>query len=144
VTGVARPRVYGYYRVAGAAEPASYRWSFDTKVASAGGIARYTGASGLDVPAAKASGLAGTTGTVPGVTTVTKDAMVVGCMGVSSSSTPVQVAGPVGMSELWNLAGTPNEAADGLQSTPGPTGAKSWTFSNARDWAGWVAALRPR
>jgi hypothetical protein len=144
VTSVARPRVYGYYKVASASEPASYRWGLDSKVASAGGIVRYSGASGLDGPAAKASGLSGTTGTVPGVTTVTNDAMVVGCMGVSSSATPVQVTGPVGMSQAWSLAGTPNAFADARQATPGPTGPKSWTFSNARDWAGWVAALRPR
>jgi hypothetical protein len=144
VTTVARPRVYGYYRVAGASEPASYRWITKDKVTSAGGIARYSGASGLDVAASKASGTAGTTGTVPGVTTVTKDAMVVGCMGVSSSSTPVQIDGPAGMSEVWDLDGTRHEFDDVRQATPGPTGTRSWTFSTSRDWAGWVAALRPR
>src|SRR3954452_12005966 len=143
VTSVSRPRVYGYYRVAGASEPASYRWVTSNKVANSGGIVRYTGASGLDVSAAKASGSSGRTGTVPGVTTITKDAMVVGCMGVNSSSTPVQLTGPAGMSEVWNLTGSPNESADVRQSTPGPTGTRSWPFSNSRDWAGWVPALRP-
>src|SRR3954451_1397565 len=144
VTSVSRPRVYGYYRVAGPSEPASYRWVTSNKVANSGGIVRYTGASGLDVSAAKASGSAGKTGTVPGVTTITKDAMVVGCMGVNSSSTPVQITGPAGMSEVWNLTGSPNESADVRQATPGPTGTRSWTFSNSRDWAGWVTALRPQ
>src|SRR4051795_2181732 len=144
VTSVSRPRVYGYYRVAGASEPASYRWVTSNKVANSGGIVRYTGATGLDVSAAKASGSSGRTGTVPGVTTITKDAMVVGCMGVNSSSTPVQITGPAGMSEVWNLTGSPNESADARQATPGPTGTRSWTFSDSRDWAGWVTALRPQ
>src|SRR3954447_6832629 len=144
VTSVSRPRVYGYYRVAGASEPASYRWVTSNKMANSGGIVRYTGASGLDVSAAKASGSSGRTGTVPGVTTITKDAMVVGCMGVNSSSTPVQITGPAGMSEVWNLTGSPNESADARQATPGPTGTRSWTFSDSRDWAGWVTALRPQ
>jgi PKD repeat protein len=144
VTSVTRPRVYGYYRIAGASEPVSYRWITNASVASSGGIVRYSGASGLDAPAAKASGLSGTTATVPGVTTVTSNAMVVGCMGVGLSATPVQITGPVDMSQVWDLAGTQNEFDDVRQATPGPTGTRTWTFTHARDWAGWVAALRPR
>ncbi|MFL6133267.1 MAG: PKD domain-containing protein, partial [Nocardioidaceae bacterium] len=144
VTNVARPRVYGYYRIAGASEPASYRWNTNASVASSGGIVRYSGASGLDAPAVKASGLSGTTATVPGVTTVTSNAMVVGCMGVGLSATPVQITGPTSMSQVWDLAGTQNEFDDAGQATPGPTGTRTWTFTHARDWAGWLAALRPR
>ena len=72
------------------------------------------------------------------------NAMVVGCMGVGLSATPVQITGPVGMSQVWDLAGTQNEFNDVRQATPGPTGTRTWMFTHARDWAGWVAALRPR
>src|SRR4051794_9602509 len=144
VTNVARPRVYGYYRIAGASEPASYRWTTNASVASSGGIVRYSGASGLDAPAVKGSGLSGTTATVPGVTTVTSNAMVVGCMGLGLSATAAQITGPASMSQVWDLTGTQNEFDDARQATPGPTGTRTWTFTHARDWAGWVAALRPR
>jgi len=48
------------------------------------------------------------------------------------------------MSQVWDLAGTQNEFDDAGQATPGPTGTRTWTFTHARDWAGWLAALRPR
>ncbi|MDX6323731.1 MAG: trimeric autotransporter adhesin, partial [Nocardioidaceae bacterium] len=50
VTGVSNPHVFGYYRVAGAAEPSSYHWTYNASIVSSGGIARYTGASGPDGP----------------------------------------------------------------------------------------------
>ena len=143
VTGVANPRVYGYYKVAGATEPSSYRWGFAAKVASGGGIARYTGAAGLDVGASAAAGGAASSGSVPGVTTVTEGAMIVGCMGINSSATTISINGPAGMSQAWDLGGKRHEFDDVLQPAAGATGQLSWGFSSAREWAGWVAALRP-
>jgi PKD repeat protein len=144
VTSSSNPRIYGYYKIATAAEPTAYHWAFTSSVTSGGGIARYSGASGLDGPASKAAGASATSGTVPGVTTTTANAMVVGCMGVNSSATTLTISSPVGMTEAWDVGGKRHELADGLQSLGGPTGDKTWTFSAGREWAGWLVALRPR
>ena len=37
----------------------------------------------------------------------------------------------------------PEEDADGVQAVAGPSGAKTWTFSGSREWAGWLVALKP-
>src|SRR5213592_1549072 len=58
VTSVSTPKMYAYYRVASAAEPASYSWALSAPVASSGGIARYSGVDNavpLDAPAATAA-----------------------------------------------------------------------------------------
>jgi len=144
VTGVTNPRVYGYYKAAGASEPDSYRWGFSSTITSAGGIVRYTGAAGLDAPASTAAGAAATSGTVPGVTTSIANAMLVGCAGINSGATSITITGPAGMSEVWDLGGKRHELDDALQATPGASGAKTWSFSSSREWAGWLTALRPQ
>jgi hypothetical protein len=143
-TGVTNPRVYGYYKVADASEPASYRWGFSSTITSGGGIVRYTGAAGLDGPASTAAGAAATSGTVPGVTTSTANAMLVGCAGINSGATSITITGPAGMSEVWDLGGKRHELDDALQAIPGASGAKTWSFSSSREWAGWLTALRPQ
>lgn len=141
-TGVSNPKVYGYYKVAGSSEPSSYGWTFSSSVTSSGGIARYTGATGLDGTTSVAAGALASSGTVPGVTTATAGAMVMGCMGINSGSTSVLITGPTGMSAAWDLAGKRQEFDDALQPTAGATGSRTWQFSSGRDWAGWLAALR--
>ncbi|WP_446219651.1 PKD domain-containing protein [Micromonospora sp. IBHARD004] len=141
-TGVPNPHVYGYYKVAGASEPSSYRWGFSSSVTSGGGIARYTGASGLDVAASKASGASSSSGTVPGITTTTANAMLVGCMGINSGSTTVTITGPSGMSQAWDIGGKRQEYDDAVQSSAGATGDRTWQFSSERAWAGWLVALK--
>jgi PKD repeat protein len=143
-TGVTNPRVYGYYKVADASEPASYRWGFSSTITSGGGIVRYTGAAGLDAAASTAAGAAATSGTVPGVTTSTANAMLVGCAGINSGATSITITGPAGMSEVWDLGGKRHELDDALQAIPGASGAKTWSFSSSREWAGWLTALRPQ
>lgn len=143
VTTTTNPHVFGYYKVATESEPADYGWALTSSVANSVGIARYVGASGLDVPATKASGAAATSGTLPALTTVTPDAMLVGCMAVNSSSTSVGIASPGGMTAAWDLGGKRQELADGAQPDAGPSGNKTWTFSASREWAGWLVALRP-
>jgi hypothetical protein len=144
VTTVANPHVYGYYKVAGASEPASYRWGFSSSITSAGGIARYTGAAGLDGTASTAAGASATSGTVPGVTTSAANAMLVGCMGINSGATTITISGPAGMSEAWDLGGKRNELDDAVKAAAGASGSKTWTFSAGREWAGWLVALSPR
>ena len=141
VTTIANPKVYGYYKVATASESASYSWT-TTSTTSGGGIARYSGAAGLDTAATTASGAATSSGTVPAVTSTTAKAMLVGCMSVNSGS--VSLTSPAGMAQAVETGARRFEVADGIQANAGPSGAKTWTFSAAREWAGWLVALRPK
>jgi PKD repeat protein len=144
VTTVANPRVFGYYKVATDAEPADYRWTLNSAVANGAGIARYSGAGGLDAAATKASGASALSGTLPGLTTTTDNAMLVGCMGINGSSTATTISSPSGMTQAWDIGGKRHELADGLQAHAGPSAEKTWTFNASREWAGWLVALRPR
>ncbi len=147
VTTTANPHVFGYYKVAGAAEPASFTWTLATSVANGAGIARYSGVSTttpLDAPTTTATGASSTSSAVAGVTTATANAMLVGCMSINSSSTAITIASPAGMTAGWDIGGKRHELADGLQPAPAPSGPKTWTFSAGREWAGWLTALRPR
>jgi Bacterial Ig-like domain len=143
---IANPHIFGYYKVAGSSDPADYRWTLASSVTSGAGIARYSGvntSTPLDAPASTASGTAASTPIIPGVTTATAGAMLVGCMAMNSSSITNAIGSPSGMTEAWDIGGKRHELADGVQSVAGGSGAKSWTFSAARDWAGWLSALRP-
>jgi len=144
-TGVANPHTFGYYHVAGSAEPTSFTWTLGSSVVNGAGIARYSGvraASPIDATATKASGASATTGTLPGLTTATPGAMVVGCMAINSSVVGVSIGSPIGMAQAWDIGGKRHELADGIQAAAGPSGSKTWTFSSAREWAGWLVALR--
>lgn len=143
---ISNPHVFGYVKVAGSAEPADYRWTLSSSLTSGAGIARYSGVSAstpLDTTATSASGAATSTPAVPGVTTTTAGAMLVSCMAMNSSSTTNTIASPAGMTQAWDIGGKRHEVADGVQAAAGASGAKSWTFSAAREWAGWLGALRP-
>jgi hypothetical protein len=96
----------------------------------------------LDTPSVTGSGALAASASLPGVTTATAHAMIVGCVGVNSSSLTVIISSPAGMTEAWDIGGKRNELADGAQAVAGPTGTRTWTFSSARDWAGWLVALR--
>ncbi len=61
----------------------------------------------------------------------------------NSSSTTLAITSPGGMSQAWDVGGKRHELADRIQATAGPSGDKTWTFSAGREWAGWLAALRP-
>jgi hypothetical protein len=147
VTTVANPKLYAYYRVAAAVEPASYSWSLDSAAASSGGIARYTGvntANPLDAPVKTASSSTIVAAlTVPGVTTASPGAMLVGAAAINASPTTVTITAPNGMTQRWDLGGKRQEYDDAVQQTAGNSGTKTWTFSSAREAVGWLAALRP-
>lgn len=142
-TGVSNPRVYGYYRIAGPSEPASATWTFSASITSGGGIARYSGAQGVDGTASVAAGASATTATVPGVTASVTGDMLVGCMGINSGSTSVGITGPSGLAEAWDIGGKRHEYGDGRLTAAGATGPRTWTFTSGREWAGWLMALRP-
>jgi hypothetical protein len=57
------PRLYAYYRVAGAGEPTTYTWTLSAAVANSGGIARYSGVNNT-TPLDAAATTAGSTGVV--------------------------------------------------------------------------------
>lgn len=139
-TGQTNPRVYGYYKVAGLDEPADYHWSYTSSVTSSGGIARYVGAAAPAPQPSIASGASATTATLPGTIT-TANAMLVGCMGINSSSSAVTIAAPPGMSQAWDLNGKRQQLDDSPLPVAGETGPRTWTFSQPREWAGWLISL---
>ena len=144
-TGQSNPKVYGYYRVAGASEPPTYTWTLGSSVANSGGIARYAGVATvtpIDGSANVASGAASTTATLPGVTTAAAGSMLVGCVGANSSATSLTITSPAGMSQAWDIAGKRHELADQILSTAGASGSRTWTFNASRAWAGFLVALR--
>src|SRR5436309_5394600 len=147
VTSISNPKLYAYYHVAGAAEPASYTWTLSSAVANSGGIARYSGvdnASPLDAPAATAANATALSSlTVPPVTTTTPGAMTTGGAAIYSYSTAVTITGPGDLTQRWDLAGKRQQYDDGIQAAAGSSGSKTWTFSAGRESAGWLAALPP-
>src|SRR2546426_8727176 len=54
VTSISNPKLYAYYHVAGATEPASYSWTLSSAAAGGGGIPRYSGANNPSPPDAPA------------------------------------------------------------------------------------------
>ena len=142
------PRLYAYYRVAGAGEPATYTWTLSAAVANSGGIARYSGvnnANPLDATTTTATATVVTSLAVPAVTTVSPGAMLVGAAAINSSNETILITSPAGMTERWDLGGKRQDYADALQPAAGSSGNKTWTWSSgsARDAAGWLAALKP-
>jgi hypothetical protein len=145
-TSIANPHVFGYYKVAGGSEPADYTWFLSSAVQNSGGIARYSGVdnhSPIDAVGTGASAAVGTAGTIPALTTTSSRTMLVGCIGVNSSTPAVSFESPAGMVGVWDLNGKRHNFAEGLQAAAGATGDKTWTFRARREWAGWLAALRP-
>ena len=146
VTGISNPRIYGYVHVAGSSEPASYEWKLNSAVAAGAGIARYSGvnpADPLDGPASVATGAASTTATIPGVTTTTANAVIVGGVAFNTSSTTIGITPTGGMATGWDIGGKRNVLADEFLPLAGPTGSRSWVLTASRAWAGWLVALRP-
>ena len=145
VPGVTNPKVFGYYRIAGASEPATYTWALSAAVANSAGIARYSGvnlAQPLDTAPTTAAAASGTSALLTGVTTTVANAMLVGCVGINSSSTGSLITSPPGMTQAWDVGGKRHELADAIVAAAGPTGTRTWTLSASRAWAGWLVALR--
>ncbi|WP_202911352.1 PKD domain-containing protein [Segeticoccus rhizosphaerae] len=142
-TSQSNPRVYGYYKIAGASEPSSYHWGYSKSVTSSGGIARYTGASAPETEVSIASGPSANTATLPGITTTAADDVLLGCMGLNTGATSITITAPQEMTQVWDLDGKRQEFDDAPLSQAGPTGPRTWQFSQSREWAGWLTAIRP-
>ena len=147
VTAATNPKIYAYYRVAGASEPASYTWTLSSAAQGSGGIARYSGVdtgNPLDSQVSTASNSASISVlSIPGVTTGSAGAMLIGATAINASPTTITITGPSGMTERWDLGGKRKEYDDAVQASAGNSGAKAWSFSSPRAAAGWLAALRP-
>ncbi|WP_209306665.1 hypothetical protein, partial [Blastococcus sp. CT_GayMR19] len=95
-----------------------------------------------DSAASGATGAAATSLTVPGVTTTTAGAMLIG--GVGFNSTAATATPPSGWVELGEPTGGQNlEVAGQARPAAGVTGNAVWTFSGSYTSTGWLRALRP-
>lgn len=141
-------RVFVYSHVVGdaAAEPASYTWRLSAAKKWNGAM---TGFHGVDpttpfdsAVSTKVNTSSSTTLSVPGVTTTTPGAVLVGGAGPNSGS--VGVAQPSGWTEsVESRGGQIAELAWQERPTAGDTGAASWRMSYKIQAAGWLRALRP-
>ncbi|MBE4718273.1 hypothetical protein DAD99_09025 [Pseudarthrobacter sp. AB1] len=140
-------RAFAYYHVVGATDPASYSWTLSTSVRWGGGVTAYRGvdnANPLDGPLTTAvdTTYSATSITVPGSTTATNGAMLIG--GVACDCASPVVTAPAGWTGRWEAAGGQiAELADRVQTSAGSTGASTWTLSAARAVAAWRTALKP-
>jgi hypothetical protein len=70
--------------------------------------------------------------------------MLASCVALNSSSTTIAMTPPAGTTKAWDVGGKRHALADGVQAAAGASGAKTWTFGSAREWAGWLLPLRAR
>ncbi len=142
-------RVFAYYHVVGSAvaEPPSYTWQLSSPQKWNAGMAGFHGVSPTDpfdtaAVVASDSTYSASRLTVPGLTTVTPGALLVGGVGLDRAM--AAVAQPIGWTEAFESAGAQlSEMADQSRPTAGTTGAQTWTFSTTAASAGWMRALRP-
>ncbi len=93
-------------------------------------------------PSTRVTTTVGTTVAVPGVTTTTAGALLVGGVGVNNATVPV--AAPTGWTEKWESTGAQvAEQAFRAQPTAGATGTATWTLASSYTAGGWLVALRP-
>ncbi|MCA4135040.1 PKD domain-containing protein [Arthrobacter sp. M4] len=140
-------RVFSYYHVVGAADPASYSWTLSLNTKWGAGITAYRGVdntSPLDtgVVTAVNTTYSATSITVGSITTVTNGALLIGGLGFDAA-TPGATP-PSGWTERWeSTGGQIAELADVVQATAGASGTATWTFSSAKAVGVWRTALRP-
>ncbi len=145
--GGARVFVYSHVVTSAAAEPASYTWQLSSAQKWNAGMSAFRGANTttpFDTAATVASDSTYSAAklTVPEVTTTTPGAMVIGGVGIDSSSTAVTP--PRGWTEAFESTGAQvTELATQSRAAVGATGAQTWTSSRATASTGWMRALRP-
>jgi hypothetical protein len=138
-----------YYRVAGASEPSTYRWTFSKVAAAAGGIVAYSGVNTSSPVMASSGQISSTSSTsivAPQVTTTVGGGMLVGLFGIAVNTS---VAPPASLGEVMDLSVTSSrhqvafEYADALQAKAGPTGTKVAVAANAASNIGQLVVLKP-
>ncbi|HXF81625.1 MAG TPA: hypothetical protein VNN19_02575, partial [bacterium] len=145
-------RLAVYYKVAGAAEPASYTWTFTSTEKASGGIQAYANVDPVD-PIDAALGQATPSGTLhstPAVTTTVDGAMLVASFALASGAswTP-QTAGLIERYDEASVGGPPNtrtasQGTEQLQATAGGSGVMTSASSRAAPGAAHLLALVPR
>jgi PKD repeat protein len=142
-------RVFVYYHVVSdaAAEPASYTWTLSTPQRWGAVMGSFHGvdpANPFDTVATtkKDTTYAAAQLTVPGVTTATAGAMLVGGVGLDNRT--VSINPPTGWTEFGESStGQMAELAYQARPTAGATGSATWTLTAAAGSGGWIRALRP-
>lgn len=141
-------KLHTYYRSASSSVPEPDVWTFGlaSSVKWNGGVTAYRGvdlAQPLDAAATTvAKSERGNTITAPGLTTRTPGAMLVGGVGLNSSSRTVTP--PTSMTEAWESIGQQStELAHKGIAAAGPVGGKTWRFEAGAQAVAWLAALRP-
>jgi len=127
-----------YYKVAGAAEPASYSWSFNTSTGASGGIASFSGVdinNPIDVDAGQTT-LSALTHTAQSITTTKANALVVGVFAMSSAASwtpPAAMTEAIDTSNIASGNGETVEVAYVAQAAVGATGTFTATASTDPD-----------
>lgn len=140
-------RIFVYYHVVTATDPVSYSWSLSSPQKFSAGVTAFTGVNTttpLDssVVTAVNTSFSGTSLTLRSVTTAHPNAMLVGGVGLDSS-TPL-ASPPAGWTQEWQTsAGQIAEQAHVVQASAGASGTATWTLSAGRAFGGWRVALRP-
>jgi hypothetical protein len=142
-------RGFAYYRVVGnaASEPASWTWQLNSARKWGAGMTAFSGVDTsrpLDTTVSTVvdSSYGSSTVTVPGVSTTTAGAMLVGGVALDSGSTTVTPPG--GWTEGFEAGGVQTaELAFRPAASVGATGNVSWSLSKATAFGGWLTALRP-
>ncbi len=137
-----------YWRIATAAEPAAYTWSFSGKPAAVGVMLAYSGvASANPIDASSGRASTSTIVTAASVQTTTPNTQLVGLFGVARAAS---VSPPTGMQEQTEVSSPPalrypatTEAADAPAATAGPTGDKNATSTVKGPNIGQLVSLRP-
>jgi PKD repeat protein len=145
--GLASTFVYYHVVTDPTVEPASVTWTLSSAQKWGGGITDFHGvdtANPFDTAAATkvTTSIAGSI-SVPSITTVTPNALLIGGVGINSTS--ITSTPPSGWTEAWEIVGAQDAS---LSSTPQPTagssGTTTFTLSSSATAAAWVRALRPR
>ena len=147
VSNGARVFVYSHVVTDAATEPRSYTWTLSTAQrwgAVMGAFHGVDSANPFDTAATtqRDTTYAAAQLTVPGVTTATAGAMLVGGVGLDNRT--VGINPPTGWTELGESStGQMSELAYQARPASGATGTATWTMSSAAASGGWLRALRP-
>lgn len=141
-------RGFAAWKVAGASEPSSYTFAFDSSVDAAVVIVAYSGVdttAPVDVADSTLDTSKTSTAVAPSVTTTVDDARVV-VAGMAEASTTVSTpSGTTSRGAVESVSGVAASmrVADFDQETAGATGTKDFTLGTSPQWVGVTVALAP-
>ena len=148
-TGLAQTGVW--YRVAGASEPATYTFTWDTDGDAVGAVIRYSGVDTANPIDAWANDRGSSINPIaPDITTTVANTTVLRVFGSDDDDLPVpptDVHPPstTGRYELQTTGGesTTGAGADTTQATAGSTGTATFTLAGSEKWVAFTIALTP-